>query len=160
MDHDHDTDFVTIAAVYPALAGAEADYARIKSLYYDADMMDTFDAAVLTRTTDGNVEIVKKHEQPTRLGGWAGAGIGLAVGAIVALFPGAAFGAALLVGTGGGAVIGALAGHVAEGLDRKDLDELGELLDKGESGLIVVAARDEAARMDGDFSHASEVMRK
>ena len=160
MSHDHDTDYVTFAAAYPSIADAEADYDAVKSLYNSEGMMDTFDAAVITRTLGGKVKIVKKHEEPTRHGGWAGAGIGLAVGAVVALFPGAALGAALVAGTGGGAVIGAVAGHVSEGLDRKDLKDLGELLDKGDSGLVVVAATDEAARVEGNFSKAAKVMRK
>ena len=160
MSQDRVTDYVTLAAAYPTLADAEADYAAVKELYDDADLMDTFDAAVLTRGEDGDVRIVKQHEEPTRHAGWAGAGIGLAVGVIVALFPGAAVAAALVLGAGAGAVIGAVAGHVTEGMDRKDLKELGELLAKGQSGLVVVAATDETARVEGKFSHAATVMRK
>ena len=158
--HEHETDYVTFAAAYPTLADAEADYDAVKSLYYDDGIGDTFDAAVITRGGDGKVKIVKRHEEPTRHGGWAGAGIGLAVGAIVALFPGAAVGLALAAGTAGGAAIGAVAGHVSEGLDRKDLKDLGELLDEGDSGLVVVAATDVSARVEGKISHAPKVMHK
>ena len=158
--HEHESDYVTFAATYPTLADAEADYDAVKSLYYDLDLVDTFDAAIITRDADDRVKIVRKHEEPTRHGGWAGAGIGLAVGAIVALFPGAAVGLALAAGTAGGAVIGAAAGHVSEGLDRKDLKDLGQLLDEGESGLVVVAATDESARVEGTISHAAKMMRK
>ena len=156
----HDTDYVAYAAAYPTLADAKADYETVKALYKDAGLMDTFDAAVITRDAKGKVKIAKEREEPTIHGTWAGAGIGLAVGAIVAIFPGAAVAAALLVGTGGGAVVGAVAGHVTEGLDRKDLKELGELLDNGESGLVVVAAADDTALVEGKFSHAPKVMRK
>jgi uncharacterized membrane protein len=52
----------------------------------------------------------------------------------------------LLAGALGGATLGAglgaVAGHVAGGLKRGELKELGETLDKGSSGLIVVAATD------------------
>ena len=65
-----------------------------------------------------------------------------------------------MAGTGGGALIGAVTGHANEGLDRKDLKELGELLDAGESGLVVVADTDIEARVEGNFSNASKVMRK
>jgi len=156
----HDTAYVAFAGAYPNVADAEADYEAIKALYKDAGMMDTFDAAVVTRRENGKIKIVKEREEPTIHGTWAGAGIGLAAGAIVALFPGAAVAAALLVGTGGGAAIGAVAGHVSEGMSRKDLKELGELLDEGESGLVVVAATDETALVEGKFSHAPKVMRK
>ena len=156
----HDTEYVAFAAAYSTLADAKADYETVKALYKDAGMMDTFDAAVITRNDKGKVKIVKDREEPTIHGTWAGAGIGLAVGAIVAIFPGAAVAGALLVGTGGGAVIGAVAGHVTEGLDRKDLKELGELLDSGQSGLVVVAAEDETALVEDKMSHAPKVMRK
>jgi uncharacterized membrane protein len=103
---------------------------------------------------------VKSHEEPTIRGGLAGASIGLATGAIVALFPGAAVGVALGAGAAGGAAIGATAGHVSEGLDRKDLKEFGELLDMGESGLVVVAATDWTARVEDTFSHTPSVMHR
>ena len=43
-----------------------------------------------------------------------------------------------LVGAGTGGVLGAVAGHAAAGMSRDDLKELGEQLDAGEAGLIVV----------------------
>ena len=51
----------------------------------------------------GKAEIVKKHETPTRVGGVLGGGVGLATGLVVALFPFAAIGGGLLVGTALGA---------------------------------------------------------
>ena len=79
---------------------------------------------------DGKVKIVNKHEQSTRKGGWKGAGWGLATGAVLALFPAAAIGGGLIaVTTGGGAAIGAIAGHVSKGMTRGDLKDLGERLD-------------------------------
>jgi hypothetical protein len=45
---------------------------------------------------NGKVKILEKHEQPTRKGGWRGAGIGLATGVAIALFPAAAIGGGLL----------------------------------------------------------------
>jgi uncharacterized membrane protein len=154
----HDTSTITLAATYDSFADAEADYKAVKALYRDAGMLDTFDAAVITRKDDGKVKIVKEREEPARHGGAAGAVIGLAVGTIVALFPGAAVGAALTVGTGGGAVVGAVAGHASEGLSRKGLKKLGELLDEGESGLVVVASVDWTSRIEGSMSHAAKSM--
>jgi uncharacterized membrane protein len=68
----------------------------------------------------------------------------------LALFPGAAIGAGLAAvlagagvaaaGAGTGAAFGALAGHVAGGMSRRDLQELGEALDSGSAGLVVIAA--------------------
>jgi uncharacterized membrane protein len=54
------------------------------------------------------------------------------------LFPAVAIGAGLVAGGAGGAGLGALAGHAAAGISRADLKDLGELLDEGQSGLLVV----------------------
>jgi uncharacterized membrane protein len=137
------------------------DYEAVKSLYYDWELIDNFDAAIVTKRDDGKVKILKKHEQPTRKGGWRGAGIGLATGAVIALFPAAAIGSGLLATTtAGGAVLGAVAGHVTGGMSRSDLKDLGEHLDRGESGLIVVAAADVSSKVEQAIANASDVTSK
>lgn len=157
---DYDT-FLLFGAVYSSVDDAKADYETVKSLYYDLQLMDTFDAAIVQKRDDGKVKIVKKHEQPTRQGGWRGAGWGLATGAVIALFPGAAIGGGLLAATtAGGATLGAVAGHVAAGMSRDDLKELGEHLDAGESGLVVAAATDMGARVEAALERASKVQQK
>jgi uncharacterized membrane protein len=140
--------FVVIANQYDSEADAIADYDEVHKLYTDAGIIDTYDAAVLTRKADGKVEIVKKVEMPTRQGAVAGLGLGLAAGALVALFPAIGLGAALLGGGAIGAGTGAIAGHMVGGMSRSDLKELGELLDEGTSGLVVVAATDVEARVE------------
>ncbi len=137
---DYDT-FMFYAGTYPDVDSAVADYEAVKALHYDLGLIDTFDAAVIGKKDDGKVKIYKKHEQPTRHGGWVGAGWGLATGLVVALFPAAAIGGGLLAGTtAAGAGIGAIAGHVSAGMDRGDLKDLGESLDEGQAALVVVAA--------------------
>jgi uncharacterized membrane protein len=133
---------VVLAASYDSEDAAIADYDAVHDIYTDLGIIDTYDAAVISKHADGKVKIVKKHEQPTRQGAWGGLGIGLVGGTLVALFPAVGIGAGLLVGAGGGAGLGALAGHVAAGMSRSDLKDLGEVLDDGQSGLIVVAASD------------------
>jgi uncharacterized membrane protein len=152
--------FVVFAASYTSQADAETDYQAVHDLYVESGLIDTYDAAVLHRKEDGKVKIVKKHEQPTRAGGWGGLGIGLVGGALVALFPAIGLGAGLLIGGAGGAGLGALAGHVAGGMSRSDLKELGELLDEGESGLIVIAATDLEARVDAAIKLAAKRTKK
>ena len=128
--------FVLIAGQYDNEADAIADYDAVHDAYLELGLIDTYDAAVLTKDDEGNVHIVKKHEEPTRQGAAGGLVAGLAVGAAIALFPAVAIGGALLVGGATGAGLGALAGHVAGGLSRSDLKDLGELLDDGTSGLL------------------------
>ena len=89
-----------------------------------------------------------------------GLGIGLVGGALVALFPAIGLGGALLAGGAGGGALGALAGHVAGGMSRSDLKELGELLDEGQSGLIVVAASDMEAHVERAITRATKTQKK
>jgi uncharacterized membrane protein len=153
--------FVVFAGVYPDLESAEADYELVKELHSKHDLMDAYDAAVLHRTDDGKVKITKKHETPTRVGGVLGAGTGLATGLVVALFPFAAIGGGLLVGTAaGGAILGAVAGHAAAGLSRDDLKEFGEHLDAGEAGLVVVAFSDMGAKVERAMQRAAKLEQK
>ena len=157
---EYDT-YMVCGAVYNSAAAAQMDYDAVKSLYYDWQLIDNFDAAIVQKRDDGKVKILKKHEQPTRKGGWRGAGIGLATGAVIALFPAAAIGSGLLAATTGtGAALGAVAGHVTAGMSRSDLKELGERLDEGETGLIVIAAADVSSKVAEVLKNANAVTQK
>jgi uncharacterized membrane protein len=116
---------------------------------------------VVERRDDGRTRIVKKHETPTRVGGVLGGGVGLATGLVVALFPFAAVGGGLLAGTtAGGAILGAVAGHAAAGMSRNDLKELGEHLDAGQAGLVVVAVSDMGAKVERAMKRAASLQQK
>ncbi|HEY6416734.1 MAG TPA: DUF1269 domain-containing protein [Acidimicrobiales bacterium] len=153
--------FMAYVGVYPSVADAEADYELVKDLHTEAGLVDAYDAALLERRADGKVKITKKHETPTRVGGVLGAGVGLATGLVVALFPFAAIGGGLLAATtAGGAALGAVAGHAAAGMSRNDLKELGEQLDAGEAGLVVVAVSDMGAKVKDAMRRAETVEAK
>ena len=96
--------------------------------------------AVITRDADGKIDVAKKHEQPTRHGAAVGLGWGLAIGVVTAILPPVGLVGALAVGGGAGAAIGAVTGHMKGGLNNEDLKALGEVLEQGEAGLIVVYA--------------------
>ena len=147
--------------VYESVADAEADYQLVKDLHTEAGLIDAYDAAVVERREDGKTKIVKKHETPTRVGGVLGGGIGLATGLVVALFPFAAVGGGLLAATaGGGAILGAVAGHAAGGMSRDDLKELGETLDAGQAGLVVVAVSDMGAKVQRAMKRAAKLQQR
>jgi uncharacterized membrane protein len=147
--------------IYDRVEDAEADYQLVKDLHSEADLIDAYDAAVIERREGGKTKIVKKHETPTRVGGVLGGGMGLATGVVVALFPFAAIGGGLLAGTAaGGAILGAVAGHAAAGMSRHDLKELGEGLDAGQAGLIVVAASDMGAKVERAMERAAKLQQK
>jgi uncharacterized membrane protein len=136
---DIDTVLV-LAASYENLAAAEADYEAVKALYHEIHTSHDFDAAVIARDANGKLEVVKKHEEPTRHGAAHGLGWGLAVGAVSAILPGIGLLGGLVVGGGAGAAIGAVTGHMRGGMHDADLKELGEVLESGQAGLIVVYA--------------------
>jgi len=124
-------------------------------------MLDAYDAAVVERRSDGKVKIVRKHETPTRVGGVLGGGVGLATGLVVALFPLAAIGGGLLAATTlGGSLLGALAGHAAAGMSRDDLKDLGEHLDAGQAGLVVVGVSDMGAKIEKAMRSAEKLKEK
>jgi uncharacterized membrane protein len=152
---------IAYVGVYESVADAESDYELVKELHTKAGLIDAYDAAVVERREGGKTKIVKKHETPTRVGGVLGGGIGLATGLVVALFPFAAIGGGLLAATtGGGAILGAVAGHAAAGMSRDDLKQLGEHLDTGQAGLVVVAVSDMGAKVERAMKRAEKVQQK
>lgn len=153
--------FIVYAGVYADVDDAKADYQAIHDLHVKADLIDAYDAAVIERKENGKVKIVKKHETPTRVGGVSGGTVGLATGLVVALFPAAAIGGGLLaLTTSVGAGLGAWAGHAAAGMSRSDLKDLGEQLDEGEAGLVVVGVSDMGAKVEAAMTRANKIEEK
>jgi len=159
VSNDPDVLFV-IAASYDDVEDAVSDYEAVKDLYREIKSSHDFDAAVIAKDADGKVKIHKKHEEPTRHGAAVGLGWGLAAGAVVALFPAVGVLGALAVGGGAGAAIGAVSGHVSGGMARDDLKELGEVLDEGEAGLIVVYATNMADQVAASIKAANRMVSK
>ena len=152
---------LVVVGVYGSVDDAKADYELVGDLHTEAGLIDAYDAAVIERTDKGKTKIVKKHETPTRVGGVLGGGMGLATGLVVVLFPFAAVGGGLLAGTtAGGAILGAVAGHAAAGMSRHDLKQLGEHLDEGTAGLVVVAVSDMGAKVERAMQRAEKLQRK
>jgi uncharacterized membrane protein len=113
---------------YPDEASAQADYDVVKALHA-VDAVGGFDAAVVTKDSDGKVHI-NKDETSTR----AGALGGIAVGAVLGvLFPPSILGSAAVAGA-----IGGIGGHLWKGMSRSDVKELGDVIDSGEAALLVI----------------------
>jgi len=122
-----DGTFVYIAT-YPDELAARADYEAVKELH-SSGLVGAYDAAIVTKDDRGKVH-ENKDETATRHGAWWGIAAGAAVGV---LFPPAVLGAAAA-----GGVIGAVSGHVARGMSRSQAKELGDFIDPGEAGLVVI----------------------
>jgi uncharacterized membrane protein len=145
-----------IAAAYNDVDAAVADYEAVKLLYREVRSSHDFDASVVAKDADGKVRVVKKHEQPTRHGAAVGLGYGLAVGVVAALFPPVGIGIA--AAGAGGAAIGGVAGHAAGGLSRSDLKELGETLDDGQAGLVVIYETNFADQIAANIKAANRII--
>lgn len=139
------------AGVYQDVQSAEADYAAIKALH-SADIIGSYDSAVISRKPDGTVK-VDKTEKPTQHGGW----IGLAAGAALAVAAPVAMPALVAAG---GAGLGAWIGHVARGMNRDDLKEIGQTLDEGTAVLIVVGVDKDAQRVEKAAEKAAKFTTK
>jgi uncharacterized membrane protein len=122
-----DATFIYIAT-YPDEMSAQEDYQVVKALHSQG-LVGSYDAAVVTKDAAGKVH-ENKDETATRHGAWWGAAAGAAVGI---LFPPSVLGAAAV-----GGVIGAVGGHLAKGMSRSRAKELGDFIDPGQAGLIVV----------------------
>jgi uncharacterized membrane protein len=122
-----DTTFILVAT-YPDEAAAQDDYQVVKDAHA-AGLVGSYDAAVVTKDANGKVH-ENKDETATRHGAWWGVAAGAAVGVI---FPPAVLGAAAV-----GGVIGGVGGHLAKGMSRSEAKELGDFIDPGQAGLVIV----------------------
>jgi uncharacterized membrane protein len=144
-----------LAASYDRVEDALADYQAIDGAYRHFAKSHEFDATVVAKDAAGKVEIVRRHDEQTRRSTGEGFGWGIAAGAVAALFPAIGILGALAAGGGTGAALGALAGHAARALSRDDLKLLGEVLDRGDAGLVVVYGPDMADRVATSVTRAS-----
>jgi uncharacterized membrane protein len=117
-----------LVATYPDEAAAQDDYRVIKDAHARG-VVGSYDAAVVTKDARGKVH-ENKDETATRKGAWWGAAAGAAVGLI---FP-----PSILAGAATGAAVGAISGHLAKGMSRSDAQQLGDFIDPGQAGLVVV----------------------
>src|SRR5215475_4422196 len=126
MAKDNDT-FIYVAT-YPNETAAKADYQVVKDLH-SSGLVGSYDAAVVTKDANGKVH-ENKDETATRHGAWWGVAAGAAIGAI---FP-----PSLLASAAVGGLVGGVSGHIAKGMSRASVKELGEFIDPGHAGLVVV----------------------
>ena len=115
-------------AAYDSEDDARLDYDALLELHAEG-VVGTYDAALVTKDAEGKVH-VHKHEKPTQHGAWTGIGVGAVIGI---LFPPSIIVSAAVAGTAGGVI-----GHLWRGMSRSDVKELGELLDSGEAGLVII----------------------
>ena len=140
-----DGTFVYVATYRDEISARE-DYQVVKGLH-DGGLVGSYDAAVVTKDAKGRVH-ENKDETATRHGAWWGAAAGAAVGV---LFPPAILGAAAT-----GAVVGGVSGHLAKGMSRSRAKELGDFIDPGQAGLIVVGESKVAGAIQESVTRAEK----
>lgn len=81
-------------------------------------------------------------------------------GLALALLPAVALGGALLVGGGAGAGIDAIARHISGRSSADSLKAMGETLNAGSAGLVIVVVPTVVSEMLAPLTHASTVTQK
>ena len=142
---------IVYAAAYGSLEDAKEDYEGIKELHKEK-WIGKYESALFTKNEDGSVKIHDTDATSRGRGLKMGAAIGAAVGII---FPVTILAGALV---GGGA--GLLGGHLTKGLKRGDIKELGDLLDEGEAGIVLVGIVTPDEGIDRFLKRAAKVMKK
>jgi uncharacterized membrane protein len=138
------------AAAYADEQDAWSDYEALLEAHA-AKLVGTYDVALIRKDDEGKVH-VSKHEKPTQHGAWGG----IAVGALVGLvFPPSLLGAAAVGGVAGG--VGA---HLRKGMKRSDAKELGEVLDVGQAGLVVIGESRVAEQLDKALTRAERTLER
>jgi uncharacterized membrane protein len=133
----------TTVAIYDEMSPAESDWDALEAAAKTSEV-DIADAALVRRRGSGDV--VSVHRQAHH--GW---GKGAVAGAIVGvIFPPSLLGSAVAGGLGG-----ALVGRVSRCLGRGDIKDLGEVMDRSEIAVVVVAKVDSGGRVEELLSGAS-----
>jgi uncharacterized membrane protein len=138
------------AAVYADYESAHADYETLLDAHA-AGLVGTYDAALIVKDENGKVH-VHKHEKPTQHGAWTGIGVGALVGI---LFPPSIIGSAIVAGTAGGVI-----GHLRGGMSRKDVKELGEDLQEGQTALLVIGQSRVREQLEKSLTRAQKIVER
>ena len=141
---------ILFAGQYADLEIAREDFEVIKALHKEK-LIGRYDSALFTKMDGGKVKIIDTDESFRARGATAGALGGAILGLI---FP------PTLLLIGGGAALGAAVGHVAGGIPRGYLKELGDMLDEGEAGIILAGEMTVGEFEDRIMKRAAKMSKK
>lgn len=136
----------TTVGVYDNMASAEKDWAAIEDAASKSSI-DLADAALVYRPASGDVKTIHRQEHH----GW---GKGAVAGGVVGLL----FPPAIIAGAALGGVGGAVVGTLSRCLNRHDIKDLGETMDRGQISVVVVSAIDSVAQVHELLAGASHKM--
>ena len=115
---------------YATAGDARADLKHLRALH-NGGHLGRYDALAFGRRSDGSVAVIDLDATVRGTGAWKGA---LAGAALMVVFP-----PSVLLGAAAGAAAGAVANDLNKRVNRRDADDLAELLAPGESGILLVA---------------------
>ena len=150
-DKYDDLPYVVFIGAYANVDDAKADFGGIKAMH--ADMwLGPYDGALFTKEEGGKVKVLDRDSAATG----AGAIVGTLTGAFIGLiFPPSIIGAAAITGAAGGVL-----GHLFGGFKRKDIAEIGDMLDEGTAGIVMIGVATPDAGADLLMKRAAKVAKK
>jgi hypothetical protein len=151
-----DTPIVLAAATYANRDGAVADFHAVMDAKGEGEY-DHIAVAVMTKDADGHVQ-VERHDSTAKHLAWGGALVsaGLLVTAPVSAPVIIAAGGVTTVGTAAG--VGGLAGHFWHNIPKEKTREMGDLLESGDSGLLIVAVNKKGSDIGPLLANATETV--
>jgi uncharacterized membrane protein len=158
---------VVLVATYPNVTDAESDYKAVMALHKEGDLGHVA-AAVLTKDDEGKLKI-HRHDTTAKHLAWGGLIVGAFIGVMLpwlgAVFIMGSFlgGAALSAGVDGAVLagFGGLTGHFFEQIPKDDLRQMGDLLESGDAGLVVVGVDKKQEEVEAVLAKADrKIVRK
>lgn len=123
-------DVLVFAGAYGDAKQARMDYDAIGELHQQ-EWIGRYQAAIFEKQADGKVHVIDTTSTTRATGAKWGAAIGAVMGLV---FP-----PSILIGAAAGAGAGAAAGDVAKGWFRGDIKEIGQAIEAGQAGVLVIA---------------------
>ncbi len=146
-----DQPFVAFIGAYNDVEDAKADFDAIKAMHANL-WIGPYDGALFTKEVGGKVKILDRDSAVT--GG--SAVVGALTGAFIGLiFPPSILGGAAVLGTAG-----ATLGHLFGGFKRKDIAEIGDMLDEGTAGIVMIGVATPDAGTDLLMKRAAKAAKK
>jgi len=141
------------AATYASKADADLDYDAVRGVK-SAGHLDHLAIAVIEKQADGSLKI-DRHDSTAKHLAWGGGILGAA--ATVAFAPlGIVFLGPLVANTAVYAGAGGLVGHFWKNIPKDEVRKMGDLLDDGQFGLLIVAVNPEGTDVGGLLQNAQD----
>lgn len=122
--------YMVYAGQYGSLADAQQDFQSIKRFHREK-FIGQYDSALFTKQEGGKVKIIDTDETARAEGAIGGAIVGGVIGLMFPVF---------LIGLAAGtSALSAWMAHISVGMRRQDIKEMGEMLDEGQAGIMLIA---------------------